>query len=62
MKFSLQLLKKLIPSVVAAVLSILNKKKQDTVTRAEFEKLEMRIGNVEKQNELLQLLIKKSDN
>ncbi|WP_338765834.1 hypothetical protein WAF17_02510 [Bernardetia sp. ABR2-2B] len=58
----LQLLKKLIPSIAAVVLQLLQKKKQNYATKQDIERLELRLKNVEEQNYLLKELIKKSDN
>ncbi len=58
----LQLLKKLIPSIVAAVLSVLQKKKQNYATRQDIERLELRVKNTEEKIHLLKLFIEKSDN
>ncbi|WP_338769904.1 hypothetical protein WAF17_10835 [Bernardetia sp. ABR2-2B] len=58
----LQLLKKLIPSIVAAILSVLQKKKQNYATKQDIERLELRISNLEEQNYLLKLFIEKSKN
>ncbi|WP_291728966.1 hypothetical protein [Bernardetia sp.] len=52
----------MIPSIVAAVLSVLQKKKQNYATRQDIERLELRVKNTEEKIHLLKLFIEKSDN